>query len=135
MIQFEVIQSPDLNVLTSFKFHKNDVYLGSSAGDLVIRDPSLSKSHLMLEVIEGEFLVHPQKDVLFYLINGKRSTSIRKIKIQDTITIGTTQIKILAFSWTEKKSKKSILNEKLSALMDNDSPRLTVIEKLTKMMK
>jgi hypothetical protein len=135
MIQFEVIKSPDSNVIASFKFHRNDVYLGSSAGDLVIRDPALSKSHLMLEVVEGEFLVHPQKDVPFYLINGKRATSIRKIKAQDTLTIGGTQLKILAFSWTQAISKKAILNEKLNELMSSDSLRLPVIEKLSKMMK
>ena len=135
MIQFEVIQSPDSNVLASFKFLKNDVYLGSLTGDLVIRDPELSKSHLMLEVVEGDFLVHPQKDVPYYLINGKRSTSIKKIKAQDTISIGSTQIKILAFEWTEAKSKKAILNAKLSKLMEAGSHRMTVIEKLTKMMK
>lgn len=135
MIQFEITKSPDSNVMTTFKFFRNDIYLGSATGDVVIRDPSVNKSHLMLEVVEGDFLVHPQKDVPYYLINGKRSTSIRKIKPSDILTIGETEIKLIAFEWSEPKSKKTILNQKLANLVESNSPHITVIEKLSKLMK
>lgn len=86
MIHFEITQSPDLNVLTSFRFMKNEIYLGRRAHDLSISDLALKNIHLLLEIPETELLIHPQKDVDHYLINGKRATSIRKLKIGDTVS-------------------------------------------------
>lgn len=135
MIHFEILQSPDLNVRTSFQYHKNEIYLGSESPDLSIADPGLLKSHLLIEIPEKDLLVHPQKEVTSYLLNGKRTTSIRKVKSGDIVTIGNTVIKIISFALTDKPSKKDILNKKLAELLEQDSLRLPVIEKVTKMMK
>lgn len=135
MIHFEVTQCPDENVLQAFQFYQNQIYLGRTTGDLWINDAALSPSHLLLEVIGKELLIHPQRDVEFYLINGKRATAIRKLKVNDTVTIGRTTIKIRAFSETEMLTKKDILNKKLNKLIEENSTRLTVIEQLTKRMK
>jgi hypothetical protein len=135
MIQFEVLSSPDANVVASFKFVKNEVYLGSKALDLSIDDPALLKNHLLIEIPENELIAHPQKGVEHYLINGKRATAIKKIKINDHIQIGQTILKVIAFSPTSFKSKKEILNEKLNKLIEVGSSRLEVIEILTKLTK
>lgn len=135
MIHFEIQNSPDLNVKSAFTFHKNDVYLGSHTGDLVIRDSGLRASHLILEVVEGDLLVHPQKEVDFYLINGKRATSVRKIRVSDTLTIGNTTLKILGFDHTKLTTKKEILDVKLAHLMETSSPLIPVIEKISRLMK
>ena len=135
MINFEIISGPDSNVLTTYQYFQNQIYLGRSLGDLWINDSELFPSHLMLEVVNGELLIHPQKDVEFFLINGKRASQIRKLKNQDIVTIGKTQIKILRFEETPQVSKKEILNEKLSKLMNENSHRLPVIERLTQRMK
>ncbi len=135
MIHFEITTCPDSNVVAPFTFYQNQIYLGKSTGDLWINDSSLLASHAMLEVIEKDLLFHPQKGVEFYLLNGKRSSSIRKLKINDTITLGKTTIKILNFRETLRDSKKVILNNKLNKLIEENSQRLTVVEKLTKMKK
>lgn len=135
MIHFEIISGPDLNSQAPFKYHQNQIYLGRSSGDLWIKDSSLLPTHIMLEVIEKDLLIHPQKGVEFYLLNGKRSSSIRKLKINDTILIGKTTIKILGFQETIRESKKDILNNKLAKLIEEGSQRLNVVEKLTKLMK
>lgn len=135
MINFEIIQSPDLNAVSTFKFFQNEIYLGKTSGDVWINDKDLKASHLMLEVIEKELLIHPQKNIEFYLINGKRATTIHKLKIKDQITVGKTIFKILAFEQTKRESKKEILNKKLNQLIEENSPRLNVIERLTKLMK
>lgn len=135
MIQFEITTCPDSNVIAPFTFYQNQIYLGKSTGDLWINDNSLLASHAMLEVIEKDLLFHPQKGVEFYLLNGKRSSSIRKLKINDTITLGKTTIKIVNFQETQRDSKKVILNNKLNKLIEENSQRLTVVEKLTKLMK
>jgi hypothetical protein len=135
MIHLEITKSPDKNVLTDFKFHQNEVYLGNSSGTLHIKDSALRESHVMIEVVERDLIVHPQKGVDAYLIDGKRSSSIRKITIGQVITIGTTTFKVIAFEETLVSSKKKILDEKLNKLLEESSQRLVVIEKLAKLMK
>lgn len=135
MIHFEITDSPDLNVKTDFKFHRNQVYLGRRADDLCIVDPGLRDSHLLIEVPEKDLLIHPQRDVEFYLLNGKRSTSIRRAKVGDVITIGNTSIKILGYQHEEVSTKKDVLKQKLDQLLEANSPRLGVIEKITELMK
>lgn len=135
MIHFEVIESPDQNVLSGFKYFQNQIYLGRSTGDLWINDNSLLTSHVMLEVIGKELLIHPQRGVEFYLINGKRASNIRKLKVNDKITLGSTLIKVISFEETIRESKKEILNNKLKKLIDENSSRLNVVEKLTQLMK
>ena len=135
MIQLEITNSPDKNILADFQFCQNEVYLGRSSGNLQIKDSELRESHLMIEVIEKDLIIHPQKGVESYLIDGKRSSTIRKIKAGQVITIGTTTFKVVRFEETPVVSKKKILDEKLNKLIEANSLRLVVIEKLAKLMK
>ena len=135
MIHLDIISSPDSNILTQFQFFQNEVYLGRNAGNLHIQDPSLLGSHVMVEVVEKDLIIHPQKGVEFYLIDGKRSSTIRKIKVSQIITIGTTNFKVLNFEETQNRTKKQILDEKMNKLIDENSPRLAIIEKLANLMK
>lgn len=135
MINFEIPLSPDPNAESNFKFFQNQVYIGRSSGNLWVDDKELFASHVMLEVIEKDLLIHPQKGVEFYLINGKRASTIRKLRPNDIITIGQTVIKVLGFEETLWESKKQILDAKLNHLIENNSNRLSVIENLTKLIK
>ena len=135
MINLEITESPDNNILSAFTYFQNQIYLGRTSGDLWINDNDILPSHVMLEVIGTDLLIHPQKDVEFYLLNGKRASSIRKIKVNDKITIGKTVIKILEYSETSRDSKKNILDKKLNVLVEANSSRLSVIESLTRLMK
>lgn len=135
MIKFQILSSPDLNILAPFEYYKNQIYFGQKADDLRINDSEILTTHLMLEVVASDLIVHPQKGVSFFLINGKRASTIRKIKIGDEITLGKTIIKILSFEETPKISKKVILDQKLKSLINENSPRLSVIESLTKRMQ
>lgn len=135
MIQFEITEGPDFNVHAPFKFFQNQIYLGKNSGDLWIEDPELLNIHIMLEVVGKDLLIHPQKGVPFYLLNGKRATTIRKLKSLDQIQIGKTHLKILAYEETVLESKKFVLDAKLSQLIKENSSRLAVVELLTKKMK
>ena len=135
MIAIEITESPDANVKTSFRYFKNDLYIGKKNGDLLIEDHSLLASHLMIEILESELLVHPQKGVESFLLNGKRATTIRKVKAGDTITFGSTTLKITEFQLSSDRTKKTFLNQKLSTLIETNSPALTAIERITGMMK
>lgn len=135
MIHLEILTSPDKNVETSFQFFQNEVYLGHSAGNLQIKDAELKASHLMIEVVEKDLIVHPQKDVESYLIDGKRASNVRKIKTSQKITMGKTTFRVVSFEETTFPSKKTILDDKLNHLVEANSPRLVAIEKITKLMK
>lgn len=135
MVEIEILESPDSNILSKYKYHKNQLYLGRNTGDLWIQDPDLYTSHVFLEVLDKDLLIHPQRGVEFYLINGKRASAVRKIKVNDTITIGKTMVKILSFAPTQWETKKNVLNGKLSKLVEENSQKLNVIESLTRLMK
>ena len=135
MIHLEIISSPDKDVETSFQFFQNELYLGRSFGSIHIKDSELKASHLMIEVVEKDLIVHPQKEVEAYLIDGKRSSNVRKVNLGQKITIGSTVLKVIAFEETKFPSKKTLLDAKLSELIEAESQRLPVIEQLTKLMK
>jgi hypothetical protein len=135
MIKFQIIESPDQEVLSTFEYFHNLIYIGRTTGNITIHDPELLRSHLVIEVVGPDVIVHPQKDVEFYLINGKRATTPRKIRASDTLTFGKTTMKILAFEETSPFSKKNVLNRKLDALIESGSHKLPVIEALSKMSK
>ncbi len=135
MIKFEITESPDQEVLSTFEYLQNLIYIGRTTGNLTIQDPGLLRSHLLIEVVEGEVIVHPQKEVEFYLINGKRATTPRKIRINDKVSFGKTTLKLISFEETTPVSKKNTLNQKLDALIEAGSHKLPVIEGLSKLSK
>jgi hypothetical protein len=135
MINFEFIESPDLDIIAPFKYFQNQIYIGRTVGDLWVNDKDLFPSHIFLEVIGSDLLIHPQKDVEHYLLNGKRASSIRKLKVNDAITIGKTTFKILSFSETMSETKQEILDRKLDKLILEESLRIPIIESLTKLME
>lgn len=135
MIHLEITSSPDLNVLSEFHFFQNEIYIGRSSGNLHINDHGLLKSHIMIEVLDKDLIIHPQKGVAFYLIDGKRSSTVRKLRPEQVISIGQTTIKILKYEDTNFPSKKELLDSKLASLIESESPRLLVIEKLAQLMK
>lgn len=135
MIQFEITESPDQDVIGDYLLSKNEIYLGSLLTDIIIHDPEIRKSHAFVEVIEDKLLFHPQKDVPFYLLNGKRALTIRKLKAGDMVQIGKTKIKIVGFNYTANPTRKEILDSRLQQFIDRQDSRLTVIEKLGQLMK
>lgn len=135
MIQFEIIKSPDRDIQKDFTFFHNEIFIGHSKGHVRINDDQLSSSHIMIEVIENELIIHPQSGVDHYLIDGKRATSVRKIRPGQSIKIGETEFRIKDFKYTEFKTKKTILDEKLAHLIEQESSKLSIIEDLAGMMK
>lgn len=134
MIHFEVLESPNKNAISIFKYFKNQVYIGKDSGDLWLRDPTIPFQAIILEVLNSSLIIHPQKNLEYYLLNGKRASNVRKILKEDTITIGKTKIKIIDFNESKTESKKEILDEKLKSLLEEGSNRIPLIEEITKRM-
>lgn len=135
MIEFEIMESPDSDVIGHYLIHKNEIYLGQILTDINIKDPLLLGSHAFMEVLEDKFLFHPQKDIGHYLLNGKRALTIRKLKNYDIIQIGKTKIKIISYQYKYYPSRKEILDQRLASFIASQDPRLEIIEMLGQMMK
>lgn len=135
MIEIEFIDSPDPRIKQSFIFHLNQLYLGRQGENLFILDPDLKDSHVMIEIVDNDLIIHPQSGVDSYLIDGKRASTIRKIKTNQMITIGHTSFKISRFEETKFATKKFILDTKLAQLMEKEDIKLNSIEILAKAMK
>lgn len=134
MIRLECTQSPDSNSLGTYEFQQNMIYLGRKDTDIITQDLSWPLQTMVFEVVEDQFYIHPQKELPFFLVNGKRSTGVKKIKPGELITIGHTVFKLIKFSLTNYPVKKQILDEKLQDIVNTDSPKLEVIRRLTEMM-
>lgn len=136
MISFKILSSPDYEINTqTYTYYQNIIYLGFAQGHFFIKDSELIDNHLMLEVLDNDLLLHPNPKIESFLIDGKRATSVRKLKINQIVTIGNTQIQILDFKNTEHLTRKEILDAKLNQILERDDSRLTIIEKLSGLMK
>lgn len=135
MIEIEILESPDRDVIGQYSLSKNEIYLGQVLTDIQINDSLLLNSHAFMEVLDNQLLFHPQKDAGHYLLNGKRALTIRKLKNGDTIQIGQTKFKIISFNYTQDPSRKEILDQKLASFVENQDPRMEVIEMLGQLMK
>src|SRR5690554_1657238 len=135
MIEMEILESPDRDVIGHYALSKNEIYLGQVLTDIQIKDPLLLNSHAFMEVLDDTLLFHPQKHAGHYQLNGKRALTIRKLKNGDVIQIGQTKFKIISFNYTHDPSRKEILDQKLASFIENQDPRLEVIEMLGQMMK
>ncbi len=134
MIKIECLSSPDLNATGIYDFGQNMIYIGRTNTDITLIDLAWPQNAMVLEVIDEQFFVHPQKDLEFFLVNGKRCTGVKKIKRNDLITLGETVFKLVDFSESHFKSKKQILDEKLGQLVSSNDPKLNIIRKLTEVM-
>lgn len=80
MIYFEIIQSPDSGVKSSFKYLKNEVFLGKKSKDLHINDPELKNNHISIKIESNNIFVQPQEEIQYYLINKKDRLVLKKLK-------------------------------------------------------
>ncbi|GEM_PF-1233013 len=134
MIKIECLKTPDTNALGLFEYGQNMIYLGRKETDFMLQDLSWPQNAMFFEVVEDKFYIHPQKSLDFFLINGKRCTGVKKIKRNEIITIGETEIKLIDYSFSIFESKKKILDQKLKSIVETNSPKLDVVRQLTEIM-
>jgi hypothetical protein len=134
MIKIHCLETSDTNALGVYEYGQNMIYLGRKNTDFILNDLTWPENAMFFEVIEDQFYVHPQKSLEYFLINGKRCTGVKKIKRQDSITIGQTKIKLLDFSNSSFPTKKQVLDGKLGEIVQTNSPKLEMVRKLTEVM-
>lgn len=134
MIKIQCQETPDTNAIGIYEYGQNMIYLGRKNTDFILNDLSLPENAMFFEVIDTYFYIHPQKSLEYFLVNGKRCTGVKKVKREDTITIGQTKIKLLDFSLSVYASKKQVLDQKLGEIVQTNSPKLDMVRKLTETM-
>ena len=124
MINLEVQSSSDSDRLGLFSFHKELIYVGENHdADLFIPADGLKTNHIFLEIIDSKLLAHLGRDIEFILINGKRTTSFKSLKIGDKVTINSLTFKILSFSNQEHSSPAEYLKKRVDEAK-NSEPEL-----------
>jgi hypothetical protein len=123
MIEIEIIKSADLDFVGKWKFYKNSIYLGYPEADILVTDLMQSYA-FMIEILPTGLQVIPHPKIEYWLLNGKRATQPRRIKMGDQVQVGETLFKVIDCMFVENKSKKEFLDEKLAELVEKQDPCL-----------
>lgn len=129
MIEINVTKCPDPEFQGSWRFQKNQVYLGYPQGDISPEGLPTSFA-FMVEVFPDFIQVQPHPKIEFWLLNGKRATKPRKVKHNDLLQIGEVEFKIVDAKFEEMLSKKQVLDKKLKALVASEAAIINVIQLL-----
>lgn len=130
MLAIEVLSCPDPEYEGVWKFHQNQIYLGYPEGDIAPALAELPSFAFLIEVLPNLIQGTPHPAVDHWLLNGKRATRPRRLRLGDVIAVHGVQIKILDAAVDEFVSRKSILDSKLQALVESNSSVLPVIKAL-----
>lgn len=129
MITINVEQSNECDKEGEYTFHKNLIYIGRDSGsDLYLDDSKLNMNHLFIEVIDSKILCHLSKHTKFILINGKRTTGFKEIKIGDKVKVGDCLFSVASAVTIKEKSYREQLN-KITEKILVEAPELVEILK------
>ena len=70
---------------------KNGTIIGRNEGDIIIRDPQMSRKHARIFIKKGEFYIEDLVTINKISINGKAITQPTKVKQDDLVLIGETE--------------------------------------------
>ena len=135
MIKLEILHSDDPNREGIYTFEKNQLFIGSNySADIYLPLPHILKDHLFLEIIESKILLHLGSDVNHLKVNGKRTTTFKYLKRDDTFTIENEKFQLKDFFPTEQKLTSDKLNE-ASKEIQNDPKVFEIINSLNNLRK
>lgn len=129
MINLEVQNSTDPDRLGSFLFYKDLIYVGANHdADLFIPEDGLKSNHIFLEVIESKLLAHLGRDTKFILINGKRTTSFKTLKIGDTVSINSLTFKVINYTAVENSSPSDFLKKRVAMAKESEPELMELLK-------
>lgn len=131
MLAIEVISCPDPEYQGLWRFHKNQVYLGFPEGDIRPELNGLCSFAFMLEVLPDMVQAIPHPELPFWLLNGKRATKSRKLRLGDEINVSGVKMVLREAKHVSVEGKKAILDRRLQELVASQSPLLPLIKILS----
>lgn len=129
MIEVHVTDAADPEYLGTWTFRKNQIYLGHPAGDIAPQGLLFSYA-FMIEVLPEFIQVQPHPELEFWLLNGKRATKARKVKLGDRIQVGELALTVTSAAHQELPTKKQLLDRRLKDLVSGQAPVLELIQAL-----
>lgn len=121
MIEFEVTETPDLEMKGPHTHYKRLLYFGNLRGDLLFQDPEIIDHHLRLEFGESGLFCYKNKKISHYLVNGKRTIGKKQIKINDELKIGSTSILIKNYLFPQLEKKGARIKKNLNLILTDPS--------------
>ncbi|EQC43263.1 FHA domain-containing protein [Bacteriovorax sp. Seq25_V] len=124
MINFSIIDSPDLLAIGKYEFKLHHIRIGRNLGNTIpINDPRIaSRDSIILRTNKSGLLVESQSHLH---LNAKKVSGSLQLKENDIITIGDTSIKIISFDTTNIILADAYY-DKLEAI-GNDDPKLSML--------
>ena len=117
MLSFEVIHSEDPELSNDFLNYFDHFKIGSSSqADIIINDSLLSALHIKLEVKEESLICKSADSESSFLVNGKKYSGSKVLKVNDELSIGNTKIKITDFSKTDRDLESNLEEQYNSAI-------------------
>lgn len=105
MIKFEIVKSPDSEVLGVHETYRNEMIIGHcTVSDFPIFDPDISDIHCILCLTPQKLFIKSSDRTGSYLVNGKKYIGQKMIQSKDLIQIGTTDFIIIDFSYEQSSS-------------------------------
>ena len=133
MINIDIISARDSNLLGNYHFLKNIVYVGSNhQSDIYCPNTNLSDIHFFIEILENKLILHVNQKAEAILVNSKRTTHFKNLKVGDIIEVDHIKFKITDFSYHKMISKKEKLNELVASLEQRDPELLEIISLMSK---
>ena len=109
MLSFQIIHSEDSELSKDYLNYFDHFKVGSSRqADIIINDSSLSALHVKLEVKDQSLICISLDSECSFLVNGKKYTGSKVLKIGDQLAIGNTAIKITNFTKTDRAAQSSL---------------------------
>ncbi len=131
MIQISVKDTFDKNYIGQYSIHKNLIYIGIDKGcDVCLEDTGIQSNHIFIEIVEkSKLLCHLGKSTDFILVNSKRTTGHKFLKVGDTIKIGDNSLLTIdAFLFQENLKYKDMLNTKTEAILETDKDLVQIMK-------
>lgn len=115
MIYLEIEKSSDPLALGIYEFEFDQISIGRSmSNDLIFLDQELPGKFLFIKFIQGNLVVKSLHRLPFFFVNGKKISGTLKININDAISFGKNQIRIIKFKISNLPTDLPVAYEKFN---------------------
>ncbi|MCO4753917.1 MAG: hypothetical protein KC478_05520 [Bacteriovoracaceae bacterium] len=131
MIELEIIHCPNNDFLGTYRIFKDLFHIGSNlSAELRVKDNAIMANHLIIDIEEDRLRATLNLDDGFFLVDGKRTTSLKYLNIGSSFEVGNTRFLVKQFSAQKIVTKRETLNKNTDELIKEKSPLLSYIKKL-----
>jgi hypothetical protein len=117
MLKLAIVKSPDREIVGSYVTNKLKVTIGSSCrNNIVIADPQVISSHLLLTVMKDGLLVENINRVPYYFSNGKKISGQKLHLVGDRFSFGETTIKVEQLTYKPAFDARAELQSRVAEL-------------------